>query len=75
MSLQVHRLEAIVENINTAEPHCSCGAVLHGSDLRHYGPHLGGIYLEGFPEPRWVYVTCGRCGYDIAIRKIWRLIQ
>jgi len=72
---QVYRLEDLAAKINEKQPTCICGATLHASDIRHYGPQEGGIYLEGYTEPRWVYVTCSQCGYDMTIWKIWEEIQ
>ena len=72
MSEQVLSLEWLAARIDEKRPLCPCDAVLHGSDIRHYGPHDGGYHVEGFEEKRWVYVTCARCGYDNSLPKIWR---
>ncbi len=72
MSEQVLNLEKLAALIDEKRPTCICGATLHGSDICHYGPHDGGHHVEDFEEKRWVYVTCARCGYDMALHKIWR---
>jgi len=69
---QVVSLADLASLIDEKQPRCLCGAVLHGSDIRHYGPHPGGYYVEGFHGKRWVYVTCSQCGYNVALHKIWR---
>ena len=74
MSEQVLSLEKLVALIDEKRPTCVCGATLHGSHIRHYGPHEGGYHVEGFEEKRWVYVTCPRCGYDWTLHKIWRML-
>ena len=72
MTEQVLSLEKLAALIDEKRPTCICDAVLHGSDIGHYGPHEGGYDVNGFNEKRWVYVTCARCGYDMALPKIWR---
>lgn len=64
-------LDELAELIDEKKPLCICGKELKGSGLNHYGPHDGGIYVEGYAEKRWVYITCS-CGYDMALWKIER---
>jgi len=71
MSEQVLSLERLAALIDEKRPTCTCGSRLHGGDIRHYGPHMGGVHVEDFDEKRWVYVTCRDCGYDVALHKIW----
>ncbi|MFH2110982.1 MAG: hypothetical protein ABIJ47_06960 [Candidatus Bathyarchaeota archaeon] len=72
MSVQILSLERLAALIDEKRPRCICGATLQSSHIRHYGPHEGGIHVEGFEEKRWVYVKCSTCGYDVALHKIWR---
>ena len=75
MTKQVLSLKTLAALIDEKGPICICGATLHGSDIGHYGPHEGGYRVEGFDEKRWGYVTCARCGYDMALHKIRRELQ
>ncbi|MFH2111886.1 MAG: hypothetical protein ABIJ47_11580 [Candidatus Bathyarchaeota archaeon] len=74
MSEQVLSLERLVALIDEKRPTCICGKVLKGSGLDLWGPHDGGYHVEGFEEKQWVYVHCEnpKCGYDMALPKIWR---
>ena len=56
--------------INETEPTCICGATLKGNGIDYWGPHDGGIHVEGETEKQWVYVHCSKCGYDMALWKI-----
>jgi len=40
--------------------------------LGNWGPHPGGLSLEGFKEPQWVFLSCQECGYDTSFGK-WKL--
>lgn len=66
---KVVNLESLANLIDKKKPVCICGNVLKGSGLSHYGPHDGGVLVEGYNEKRWVYVHCS-CGYDMALWKI-----
>ena len=74
-------LEPLQEPLNLREvgrlveekkPACICGADLRGIHVEHYGPHEGGYLVGGYMERQWVYIHCFRCGYDMALHKIWR---
>lgn len=64
----------LAHRIEEHKPSCICGATLRGYNIDHYGPHDGGEIVRGYGDPRWVYVHCDRCGYDMAIHKIKREI-
>jgi len=55
--------------VDKGMPRCICGEILRAEGVQHYGPHDGGIHLEGYAEKRWVYIHCV-CGYDMALWKV-----
>lgn len=55
--------------ITKSKATCLCGEKLYGSNLNWY-EHSGGLKLEDDKEKQWYYVTCDKCGYDMAIWKI-----
>ena len=65
-------LESLARLIDEKKPTCICGRTLKGGGIDHYGPHDGGVHVEGYTEKRWVYVHCSKCGYDMALWKIMR---
>lgn len=73
--MKMINLETLSELIDEKKPTCICGKTLRGSGLEHYGPHDGGVNVEGYTEKRWVYVHCPYCDYDMALHKIMRELQ
>ncbi|AKB79109.1 hypothetical protein MSHOH_2626 [Methanosarcina horonobensis HB-1 = JCM 15518] len=49
----------------------SCGALLSSAEVHSYD-HEDGLNLRGFLRPQWIYITCTRCGADIALHKLTR---
>lgn len=49
----------------------SCGALLGSAEVHSYD-HEDGLNLRGFLQPQWVYLSCSRCGVDIALHKLTR---
>jgi len=74
MSSKPINLKELAALIDEKKPICLCGKTLRGSGLQHYGPHDGGVLVEGYSEKRWVYVHC-RCGHDMALWKIMRELE
>jgi len=49
---------------------CSCGASLGSAPIRSYDS-IDGRILEGFESPQWVYISCPKCGQEIAINRLY----
>ena len=57
----------ISREVAAKSPKCDCGAKLDG-EIGHYG-HSGGWDVSDYPVRQWLYVVCGRCGYQWALDK------
>ncbi len=63
------RLREIGEAVERLGGKCLCGYRFKSGDVRCY-PHGGGVLVDDFNYPVWVYFHCPRCGYDMALWKI-----
>ncbi len=45
-----------------------CGELLPAKV--EYYEHSGGLIVDGFAEKLWLYVTCTKCKYQWALRKL-----
>ena len=64
------RLREIGERVEALGGACLCGYRFRAVDVLCYGPHSGGVKVDDYPYPVWVYFHCPRCGYDMALWKI-----
>lgn len=53
---------------------CQCGHSLTSVRMQRYD-HKGGIELDEFDVPQWIYFTCPKCDYQNAFWKILRRIE
>ena len=67
--INLMKLRALIDE---KKPTCICGTTLKGGGINYWGPHDGGVHVEGETEKQWVYVHCSKCGYDMALHKILR---
>ncbi|WP_440948623.1 DUF6011 domain-containing protein [Methanosarcina sp. T3] len=49
----------------------SCGSLPDSAEVHSYD-HEDGLNLRVFLRPQWVYMSCPRCGVDIALHKLMR---
>jgi hypothetical protein len=68
-------MEEIQEIITKAEIDCRWCKTRLGSLIDSWGPHEGGIPVQGFPEKRWVYFPCPGCGHDWSLTHLLHQIQ
>lgn len=61
--------------IGKEELHCDCGRVIQAGDVDRWGPHDGGIEIEGFAEKQWVFFHCAKCGYDWSLVKLLHKVE
>ena len=47
---------------------CICGAEL--APPVYYYEHDGGYKVKGFDRRLWLYLVCGKCGYQMALWKL-----
>lgn len=72
MTDKIPTIEDVERAIAVEKPTCLCGSVLPPvvrDDVWTEG-HEGGVRVEGYEKPRWLYVTCRECGYDYFVGKI-----
>ena len=50
---------------------CVCGFVFnpHRITIEHYD-HDDGYEVEGYDKRQWLYITCPRCNYQMALWKL-----
>lgn len=49
----------------------SCNTPFRFGNIGNYS-HTGGIPIDDFDTPQWVYFTCQKCGYETSLWKIER---
>lgn len=68
-------LQEIAMKIGEADVHCRwCKTRIKAINIESYD-HTGGIELEGYEKPQWVYFTCEGCNYQWSLWKLLRQIE